>query len=37
MKKMLVLLVMAVCVGSALSGCIVVPPGGGYHGSYYRY
>lgn len=31
MKRILVLALMAVCLGSALSGCIVVPDGGGYH------
>jgi hypothetical protein len=36
MKRILVLLVTALCVGGALSGCVVVPAGGYYHG-YYRY
>jgi hypothetical protein len=26
---------MAVCLGTALSGCIVVPEGGGYHDHYH--
>jgi hypothetical protein len=34
MKKIFALLVMAVCVGTALSGCIVVPAGGGYYHHY---
>ncbi|WP_278185272.1 hypothetical protein [Paraburkholderia ginsengiterrae] len=30
MKKLLALVILAVSLGSALSGCIVVPEGGGY-------
>jgi hypothetical protein len=35
MKRIFALMLMAGCLGSALSGCIVVPAGG-YNG-YYRY
>lgn len=35
MKKILALTILAVTLGSALSGCIVVPDGG-YH-DHYRY
>ncbi|MFC5430546.1 hypothetical protein ACFPTO_17315 [Paraburkholderia denitrificans] len=31
MKRILVLTLVALCLGSALSGCIVVPDGDGYH------
>jgi hypothetical protein len=31
MKRILALMLMAVCLGTALSGCIVVPGGGYYH------
>jgi hypothetical protein len=31
MKKILVLTLAAICLGGALSGCIVVPEGGDYH------
>jgi hypothetical protein len=31
MKGVFVLMLMAVCRGSALGGCIVVPAGGYYH------
>jgi starvation-inducible outer membrane lipoprotein len=37
MKKILTLLALAVCLGSALSACIIVPDGGGhdhYHDHY---
>jgi hypothetical protein len=34
MKRIFALMLMAVCLGTALSGCIVVPGGGGY---YHRY
>ena len=34
MKRILVLALAALCLGSALSGCIVVPEGGGYHHHY---
>lgn len=34
MKRIVALMLMAVCLGSALSGCIVVPAGG-YHGYYH--
>ena len=34
MKKILIVALAAVCLGSALSGCIVVPEGG-YHHHYY--
>jgi len=30
MKRILMLVLMAVCLGTALSGCIIVPDGG-YH------
>lgn len=35
MKKILALIALAICLGSALSGCIVVPEGGGYHDHYH--
>jgi hypothetical protein len=35
MKKILALVLMAVCLGSALSGCIVVPGGDDYHHHHY--
>lgn len=31
MKRIFALAVLALTLGSALSGCIVVPDGGGYH------
>jgi hypothetical protein len=31
MKRFFALMLMAVCLGTALSGCIVVPEGGYYH------
>lgn len=31
MKKIFTLMLMAVCLGTALSGCIVVPERGYYH------
>jgi hypothetical protein len=31
MKRIFALILMAVCLGSALSGCIIVPAGGYYH------
>ena len=31
MEKILGLVLMAACLGSALGGCIVVPAGGYYH------
>ncbi len=31
MKRIFALTLMAVCLGTALSGCIVVPAGGYYH------
>jgi len=34
MKRIFALMLMAVCLGAALGGCIVVPEGGGY---YHRY
>lgn len=34
MKRIFGLMLLAVCLGSALSGCIVVPVGG-HHGYYY--
>jgi hypothetical protein len=37
MKRLAILAALAVLLGSSLSGCIVVPDGGGYHhhGDYY--
>ncbi|NYH20269.1 hypothetical protein GGD41_007497 [Paraburkholderia bryophila] len=35
MKRILALVILAVTLGSALGGCIVVP-GGGYHDHYYH-
>ncbi|MGF6772182.1 hypothetical protein P3T18_004670 [Paraburkholderia sp. GAS199] len=37
MKRIFALLILAVSLGSALGGCIVVPVGGGYHDHYHRY
>jgi hypothetical protein len=34
MKRIFASLLLAVCLGSVLSGCIVVP-GGGYYGHYH--
>jgi hypothetical protein len=31
MKRIFALIVLAITLGSALGGCIVVPDGGGYH------
>ncbi len=38
MKKLAILAVLSVVLGSTLSGCIIVPDGGGYHHrhDYYR-
>ncbi|CAD6521002.1 hypothetical protein LMG28727_01517 [Paraburkholderia kirstenboschensis] len=36
MKRIFALAILAVTLGAALSGCIVVPDGGGYH-DHYRY
>ncbi|CAN7344685.1 hypothetical protein ACOCG7_21330 [Paraburkholderia sp. DD10] len=36
MKRILALVILGVTLGSALSACIVVPAGGGYH-DHYRY
>ncbi|SAK93610.1 hypothetical protein AWB77_05330 [Caballeronia fortuita] len=38
MKRLAILAALSVLLGSALSGCIVVPDGGGYHHhhDYYR-
>jgi hypothetical protein len=35
MKRIVALMLMALCLGTALSGCIVVPEGGGYHDHYH--
>jgi hypothetical protein len=35
MKRIFALMLMAVCLGTALSGCIVVPEGSGYHDHYH--
>lgn len=34
MKRIFALVLLAVTLGSALGGCIVVPEGGGYHEHY---
>ncbi|SIN99282.1 hypothetical protein SAMN05444165_0418 [Paraburkholderia phenazinium] len=34
MKRIFALMLMAACLGTALSGCIVVPGGGGYYHHY---
>jgi hypothetical protein len=31
MKRIFALVILAITLGSALGGCIVVPDGGGYH------
>ncbi|HEX7935365.1 MAG TPA: hypothetical protein VF573_20150 [Paraburkholderia sp.] len=37
MKRILALALLAATLGAALSGCIVVPDGGGYHDHYYHH
>lgn len=36
MKRILMLALMALCLGSALSGCIIVPDGG-YHDHWHEH
>jgi hypothetical protein len=37
MKRTFALMLMAVCLGSALSGCIIVPDGGYHYRDHDRY
>ncbi|OTP66606.1 hypothetical protein PAMC26577_37590 [Caballeronia sordidicola] len=37
MKRLAILVTLAVALGSTLGGCIIVPDGGGYHHCYDGY